>query len=249
MFSIKVNNLSHQYNSLHVLEDIFFNVIKGQFVSIVGPSGCGKTTLLKILGGLIKPSIGLIRIDEGDLNIAIKKRKLGFVFQDPVMLPWRTVTGNITLPLEIIGQEDNIDEVQKLIKLVGLEGFDEYYPNALSGGMKQRLAIARVLVYHPEILLMDEPFGALDEITRGYLNLELLRIWQKTHKTIIFVTHSIPEAVFLSEKVIVLSNRPAKIICEKAIDLPYPREENLKQSIKYIKEVTWLQNQLKKSLK
>jgi NitT/TauT family transport system ATP-binding protein len=247
MSFIDVQNIKHSFNSLNVLNDISLKIKEGEFVSVIGPSGCGKTTLLKILGGLLPPSHGNITIKDSSLDVAIKRRDFGFVFQNPVLLPWRTVLQNIELPLEIIGDQTPFAESEKLLELLGLKGFGKYYPKALSGGMKQRVAIARALVFNPDILLMDEPFGALDELTRERLNLELLKIWEQTHKTIIFITHSISEAVFLSNRVIVLSERPAKIDEIKEIDLPFPRTIAVKQSKEYFQYITWLRNKLKKS--
>lgn len=244
---IDINHVKHLYNSLDVLSDISFQIKKGEFISIIGPSGCGKTTLLKIIGGLISPFGGNIAIENKSLNIAIKRRAFGFVFQNPVLLPWRTVLQNIELPLEIIGGQNPFKKSEELLNLLGLENFGNYYPKALSGGMKQRVAIARALVFNPDILLMDEPFGALDELTRERLNLELLKIWEQTHKTIIFITHSLSEAVFLSDKIIVLSKRPTKIVDIKNIDLPFPREITIKESKEYLKYILWLRNCLKKS--
>jgi len=245
---VNVRKIIKYYGKLHVLDKISFNVEEGKFVSIIGPSGCGKTTLLKILGSLIKPTKGEVKVRNNDIKIALGKREFGFVFQNPVLLPWRTVLQNVQLPLEILGKKDSQKIPKKLLKVVGLEGFENFYPNELSGGMQQRVAIARALTFEPSILLMDEPFGALDEITRNHMNLELLRMWEEektTISSIIFVTHSVPEAVFLSDKVIVLSKRPAKI--EKIVDinLPRPRKIEMKYSKKYIKLIEWLRKILK----
>lgn len=245
MSFIDVRNIKHSYNSLGVIKDISFQIKEGEFVSIIGPSGCGKTTLLKILGGLITPSHGEVKIKNSSLEIAVKRRDFGFVFQNPVLLPWRNVTQNIELPLEIIGDKPSFSEIRELIEKVGLKGFEKFYPRALSGGMKQRVAIARALVFNPDILLMDEPFGALDEMTREHLNLELLKIWQQTRKTIIFVTHSISEAVFLSNKVIVLSERPAGIKEIRDIKLPFPGTNSAKQTKEYLEEIIWLRGKLR----
>lgn len=247
MSFIDAKSVSHLYNSLRVLNDINLQVKEGEFISVVGPSGCGKTTLLKILGGLLAPTRGELVVKGNSIDVAVKRRDFGFVFQNPVLLPWRNVLQNIELPLEVIGDRTPFAESEKLIDLVGLEGFSEYYPSALSGGMKQRVAIARALVFNPDILLMDEPFGALDELIRERLNLELLRIWQETRKTIVFVTHSISEAVFLSSRVIMFSERPAKVIGVREIDLPLPRTSETRQSKEYFQHVTWLRNQLKES--
>lgn len=247
MSLIDTKSVSHFYNSLHVLDDISLQVKEGEFVSVVGPSGCGKTTLLKILGGLLPPTRGELGVKGNSIDVAVKRRDFGFVFQNPVLLAWRNVLQNIELPLEIIGDRTPFAESEKLIELVGLEDFGSYYPTALSGGMKQRVAIARALVFNPDILLMDEPFGALDELIRERLNLELLRIWQETRKTIVFVTHSISEAVFLSSRVIMLSERPAKVVGVREIDLPFPRTSETRQSKEYFQHITWLRNQLKES--
>lgn len=244
---IDAKNVSHFYNSLHALDDINLEVKEGEFVSVVGSSGCGKTTLLKILGGLLAPTSGELGVNGNSIDVAVKRRDFGFVFQNPVLLPWRNVLQNIELPLEVIGDKTPLAESEKMLELVGLEDFGNYYPNALSGGMKQRVAIARALVFNPDILLMDEPFGALDELIRERLNLKLLRVWQETRKTIVFVTHSISEAVFLSNRVIMLSERPAKVISAREIDLPFPRTSETWQTKEYFQHVTWLRKQLKES--
>lgn len=230
------------------MDKISFDIAVGEFVSIIGPSGCGKTTLLKLLCGLVQSENGAVKIRDIPVNLALERRDLGFVFQKPVLLPWRNVLENVKLPLEILGARDSQNLPRELLKIVGLKGFEKYYPEELSGGMQQRVAIARALAFKPAILLMDEPFGALDEITRDNLNLELLRIW-KEEKTaisaIIFVTHSIPEAVFLSDKILVLSRRPAKI--EKIVDvkLPRPRKIEMKNSKEYIELVECLRKMLR----
>lgn len=211
-----LNNIGKVYQSdkdrIEVLTDISFNIHKNEFISIIGPSGCGKTTLLRIIGGLIDPSSGEIIPAEGTTSDFFKKS--GFVFQDPTLLPWRTVKDNIALPLEVskkIPENEWDEKITTILNVVDLTGFEDYYPNQISGGMRQRVSIARALVQDPVILFMDEPFGALDEITRGRMNFELLKIQKMTGKTIIFVTHSIPEAVLLSDRVVVLSKNPAAI--------------------------------------
>lgn len=247
---LEVKKLTKNYNNLQVLNEVSFNINKGEFVSIIGPSGCGKTTLLKIISGLIKPTKGEVRFRDNSVNFNVKKGLFGFVFQNSVLLPWRNVIKNIELPLEILETKNkNKQKIsKKLLKIVGLEGFENYYPNQLSGGMQQRVAIARALTFEPPILLMDEPFGALDEITRNYMNLELLRIWQEEEtvtSTIIFVTHSISEAVFLSDKVIVLSERPSKIKKILTIDFPRPRKTEIKSSKEYFNLIECLRKTLK----
>jgi len=235
---IEVKKITKYYNNLHVLDEISFDIDKGDFVSIIGPSGCGKSTLLKIISGLIKPAKGDAIIKGNPAGIALKKREFGLVFQNPVLLPWRNALKNVELPLEILNYKSSRNSPRKLLKVVGLKGFEDFYPKELSGGMQQRIAIARALAFEPSILLMDEPFGALDEITRNHMNLELLRIWKEKKtitSTIIFITHSIPEAIFLSDKIIVLSHRPAKVEKIINVELPRPRKIEIKYSNEYIK--------------
>ena len=204
---------------IDVLDKISFNVEKGDFISIVGPSGCGKTTLLKIIAGLTKYTTGKI--------IMSNKFEVGYVFQDSTLLMWKNVIENVSLPLQIkkIDKQEALNKSKSILKMMDLEGFEEEYPNNLSGGMKHRVAIARSLVYDPDIILMDEPFGALDEPTRMRLNIELNNLWRKTKKTIIFVTHNISEAVFLSNKIIILSKRPAKI--KEIIDVNFSKNRKI----------------------
>lgn len=234
---IDAKNIVKYFDDLHVLDNISFNIEKNSFVSIVGPSGCGKTTLLRIIGGLINPTNGRIEIEEKSLRESLRQRKIGFCFQNPILLPWRNAQKNIELPGEIAKRSSASESSQKLLKLVKLQEFAKFLPSQLSGGMQQRVALARALFFEPPILLMDEPFGSLDEITRERMNLELLKIWsekQNAISTIVFVTHSIPEAVFLSDKVVVLSKRPAKIETIIDIDLPRPRENNIRYDNKFI---------------
>ncbi len=245
---IALRKIEKQFNSLHVLQNITFDVEEGEFVSVIGPSGCGKTTLLKIIGGLTKASKGSLTIKGGSVEIARRRREFGFVFQKPVLLPWRNVLDNTQLPLEILGRDKSIGISTNLLKLVGLEKFEKFYPNELSGGMQQRVAIARALSFEPSILLMDEPFGALDEVTRDRMNLELLNIWKKEKSTIssvVFVTHSVPESVFLSDKVVVLSDRPASVQQVINIDLPRPRKTEMKYSKRYLELIQCLRKALK----
>jgi NitT/TauT family transport system ATP-binding protein len=223
--AIELINISKQYGSLQVLKNISLNVKKGDFITILGPSGCGKTTLLNIIGGLVKPDSGEIKIFGESLK-SVMPDKIAFVFQDPALFPWRNVISNVEFPLEIKGlkKEERRNIAKKYIELVGLAGFESYYPNQLSGGMKQKVNIARALASGAEILLMDEPFGPLDEQTRFALGQELVKIWEKTDKTILFVTHSIAEAVILGNKVAVMSARPSTIIKIVNIDIPRPRD-------------------------
>jgi NitT/TauT family transport system ATP-binding protein len=232
-----VNNLSLTFpdrdQGLHVLKDISFLVDPEDFVCILGPSGSGKSTLLRVLAGLLTPTTGEV-IYQGR-GLAGPRREIGFVFQKANLMPWRTVRENITLPLELqhISKSVADQQAQELVNLVGLEGFEDSLPRDLSGGMEQRVAIARALVYDPRILLLDEPFGALDALTRERMGSELLRIWQARRKTVLMVTHAIPEAVFLADRVLVLSPRPGKIRLDMPVDLPRPREEGMRYSVEF----------------
>jgi len=246
--TISLKRINKYLNGLHVLRDVTFDVKKGEFVSIIGPSGCGKTTLLRIIAGLTDFSKGTLTVKNGLVEIARQRREFGFVFQKPVLLPWRNVLENIQLPLEISRGQSSAKISHDFLKLVDLEGFASFYPDELSGGMQQRVAIARALSFEPSILLMDEPFGSLDEITRDRLNLELLRIWQKEDSTIssiVFVTHSVPESVFMSDKVIVLSPRPGSVRHVMNIDLPRPRTVEMKYSAEYLELVRCVRKILK----
>lgn len=212
-----------QQGKLWALAGVSFRVAPGEFLCIVGPSGCGKTTLLRILGGLAKPTGGSVYL-EGE-PLTAPRRRIGFVFQKAALLPWRTVLENVTLPLEIQGVEaaEARRRAEELLELVRLAGFEGAYPHELSGGMEQRVAIARALVHDPAILLLDEPFGALDALTRERMNLELLRIWRAKRKTVVMVTHSIQEAIFLADRVLVMSPRPGRIEASFPVPLPRPR--------------------------
>jgi len=213
---------------LHVLSNITFSVASEEFVCILGPSGSGKSTLLRILGGLLSPTKGSVSFP--GMGLEHSRPAIGFVFQKANLMPWRTVLENITLPLELqhVKPDKAMQRAQNLIKLVGLEGFEDSLPRDLSGGMEQRVAIARALVYDPSILLLDEPFGALDALTRERMGYELLRIWQARRKTVIMVTHAISEAVFLADRVLVLSPRPGEIRLDLQVNLLRPREEEMK---------------------
>jgi NitT/TauT family transport system ATP-binding protein len=207
------------------LADIDLSVRRGEFVSFIGPSGCGKTTLLRVIADLERQTAGEIRVNGVTPEAARQARAYGYVFQAPALYPWRSVVRNVTLPLEIMGLDaaERAARAKKYLDMVGLDGFERKFPWQLSGGMQQRVSIARALSFEPDLLLMDEPFGALDEITRDHLNEQLLRLWEKTNKTVIFVTHSIAEAVFLSTRVIVMSPRPGRIIETIDCDLPAGR--------------------------
>lgn len=214
---------THDGGKVHALGPISVTVPQGGFMTIVGPSGCGKSTLLKLLSGLIPRTSGSIKVNGEEVHEP--HRDIGMVFQSPVLLPWKTALDNVLLPARVLGLDMAASRVRalELLDMVGLADFAGRYPSELSGGMQQRVAIARSLIHDPSILMMDEPFGALDAMTREVMNLELLRIWRKAGKTIIFVTHSIPEAIFLGTHVMVLSNRPGRIADLVSVDLPAER--------------------------
>ena len=222
------------------LEGIDLTIGRGEFVSLIGPSGCGKSTLLRLIGDLVAPTHGEVIVNGKPAERARRDRDYGMVFQAPVLFEWRTVEDNVKLPLEIMGRSaaDRTARAREMLDLVELGEFAKHYPYQLSGGMQQRVAIARALSFEPAILLMDEPFGALDEMTRERMNSEVLRIWERTGTTIVFVTHSIPEAVFLSSRVVVMSARPGRITDVVTIDLPRPRGEETRESPRYFELVT-----------
>jgi len=229
------------------LEAIDLEIGQGEFVSLIGPSGCGKSTLLRIVGDLISPSTGTVMVNGKTAEQARRDRDYGMVFQAPVLFDWRTVEDNVKLPLEILGQsaEARTARAREMLELVELGEFLNHHPYQLSGGMQQRVAIARALAFQPSILLMDEPFGALDEMTRERMNGEVLRIWERTGTTILFVTHSIPEAVFLSSRVVVMSARPGRITKVIDIDLPRPRNEDTRETRRYFELVTAVREALR----
>jgi NitT/TauT family transport system ATP-binding protein len=222
------------------LEGIDLTIGRGEFVALIGPSGCGKSTLLRLIGDLVAPTHGEVIVNGKPADRARRDRDYGMVFQAPVLFEWRTVEDNVKLPLEIMGRsaDDRAARAREMLELVELGEFAKHYPYQLSGGMQQRVAIARALSFEPAILLMDEPFGALDEMTRERMNSEVLRIWERTGTTIVFVTHSIPEAVFLSSRVVVMSARPGRITDVVTIDLPRPRGEETRESPRYFELVT-----------
>lgn len=236
---IAIENVDKVYNpdsreSVEALRNINLTVEDNEFVSLIGPSGCGKTTLLKCIGDILTPTGGAIYINEDSPESARKSNRIAFFFQEDVLLPWRTVMENVLLPLQIqnedIKSEDVREQAQEVINTVGLGGFEKHKPAELSGGMRERVALARGWVYNPDIFLMDEPFSALDELTRREMNGELLRIHAEIKKTTVFVTHHIPEAVWLSDRVVVLSPRPGEIHDIIDIDLPRPRDDVTRQT-------------------
>lgn len=238
---ISAKNLSLTFETndgpVHALRDVTLDINKGDFVSFIGPSGCGKTTFLRVMADLEKPTAGEITVNGVSPEEARKARAYGYVFQHAGLYPWRTIDGNIRLPLEIMGasRAEQDAAVQEVLELVHLDGFEKKFPWQLSGGMQQRASIARALAFHADILLMDEPFGALDEIVRDHLNEQLLELWARTNKTIGFVTHSIPEAVYLSTKIVVMSPRPGRITDVIESTLPKERPLDIRDSEEFIK--------------
>ncbi|MEC9197804.1 MAG: ABC transporter ATP-binding protein [Pseudomonadota bacterium] len=234
----KALNLTFQSNDgpIQALRDVNLNIEKGDFVSFIGPSGCGKTTFLRCIAGLEHPTSGTLTVNGMTPDEARKARAYGYVFQAAGLYPWRTIGGNIRLPLEIMGfsKSDQAERVRKTLDLVDLTGFEKKFPWQLSGGMQQRASIARALAFDADILLMDEPFGALDEIVRDKLNEALLKLWARTEKTIGFVTHSIPEAVYLSTKIVVMSPRPGRITDVIESTLPRERPLDIRDSAEFI---------------
>jgi NitT/TauT family transport system ATP-binding protein len=217
-------------NGVVALERLSLKVSSREFVSLLGPSGCGKSTALRIIAGLSEPTSGRVEWPGAEAAAG----RIGFVFQEPTLMPWTTVAANVRLPLKLSGLEPNAQaRVDAALAGVGLSGFAASYPRELSGGMKMRASIARALVTEPKLLLMDEPFAALDEITRFRLNNDLLALWQSLDKTVIFVTHSVFESVYLSQRIIVMTRRPGRVFAELAIDAPYPREESFRTSAEY----------------
>lgn len=217
-------------NGVVAVEGLDLDILDGEFVTLLGPSGCGKSTALRMLAGLVPPSRGAIEWRDqrapGDLS---------FVFQEPTLMPWTSIAGNVRLPLMLLGRDkaDSAPHVQQALDRIGLGGFARAYPRELSGGMKMRASIARALVTDPKLLLMDEPFAALDEITRFKLNNELLALWRELRKTVVFVTHSVFESVYLSQRIVVMTPRPGRIFKEILIDAPYPRDESFRTSAEY----------------
>lgn len=231
---------------VHALADVSLDIAAHEFISLIGPSGCGKSTLLMTISGLVRLTEGSVIIDGHDVQRPYTD--LGFVFQQDLLMEWRSVLRNVTIQGEIRGldQADSRRRALDLLAMLGLEGFEDKYPYELSGGMRQRVAIGRALLHDPPLLLMDEPFGALDAMTREEMNVELLHVWDEQHKTVVFVTHSIPEAIFLSDRVIVLSARPGRVIDDLTIAMPRPRPLDIKETPQFGKLVQHIRGLLYK---
>ncbi len=248
MSVVAIQKLTKQFAQGNVvaLQDIDLAIEPGEFVSLIGPSGCGKSTLLRIIGDLIQPTSGTVMVNGKPAPRARADHDYGIVFQDSVLFDWRTVSKNVALPLELLGWDRarRKARVDEMLGLVELHGFGDHQPWQLSGGMQMRVAIARALAFEPPLLLMDEPFGALDEMTRERLNMELLRIWEASKSTVVFVTHSIAEAVFLSTRAVVMSARPGRIADIVEIDLPYPRGAATREEPRYFELVTQVREAL-----
>ncbi len=247
-FAVRVDGLDVTFGegetAVTALRDVNVDIPEGALVTMLGPSGCGKSTLLRAIADLVPASRGGIEVHGRTPEEARKARDFAFVFQDATLLPWRSAIDNVRLPLEVGNPGPAHADPMELLELVGLKGREKALPGELSGGMRQRVAIARALVTRPRILLMDEPFGALDEITRDKLNEELLRIWNETGTTILFVTHSIPEAVFLGQKVLLLAAHPGRVKEYMPVDLPYPRQLPVRDTVEFIKITAHLRKML-----
>jgi NitT/TauT family transport system ATP-binding protein len=247
---VSIQNVTKTFphGNVTALQDIELELEPGEFVSLIGPSGCGKSTLLRVIGDLIQPTSGTVTVNGKPARQARVDRDYGIVFQDSVLFDWRTVAKNIALPLEMLGwsKERRKERVEEMMDLVELKNFGDHHPWQLSGGMQQRASIARALAFEPALLLMDEPFGALDEMTRERLNLELLSIWERLRSTVVFVTHSISEAVFLSTRVVVMSPRPGRIAGLVEIDLPSPRGVETREDPRFFELVTAVRELLRK---
>ncbi len=245
---VRIKDLRKTYQTrrddIEAIREVQMEVAEGEFVSILGPSGCGKSTLLMIVGGLLPLTSGTVEV--ANEVVAGPRRDTGVVFQAPVLMPWRTIFKNVMFPIESLGlsPSDYKTHAEELLEMTGLSGFAENVPSELSGGMQQRVAICRALIHNPNLLLMDEPFSALDAMTRDTMNQELLRIWEEFHKTVLFVTHSIREAVFLSDRIFVMSPRPAIISEIVTIDLPRPRELSIEETPEFNEYVAHLRQSI-----
>ena len=248
--AISIRNVSKTFNVgnklVPALEDVSLEIPQGAFVSLLGPSGCGKSTLLRIIGDLLEPEQGEVEIFGKTARQSRNDRDYGMVFQQPGLMDWRTIQKNVELPLQVAGVRNSSrsQTAADLLKLVRLDGFEEHRPRQLSGGMQQRAAIARALSFQPKILLMDEPLGALDEMNREHMQRELLRIWRETNTTIVFVTHSVSEASFLSTEVVVMSPRPGRIAERISIDLPFPRTDDTRSTPEFYEVETRVRESL-----
>ena len=242
MTVVEIKGLTKTFpkGNVTALQGIDLQIEPGEFVSLIGPSGCGKSTLLRLIGYLTEPSTGTVEVNGKSAHQARLDHDYGMVFQDSVLFDWRNVAKNVGLPLEMLGWDRarRKERVEEMLRLVELQGFGDHYPWQLSGGMQMRVAIARALSFEPALLLMDEPFGALDEMTRERLNIELLDLWRRLESTIVFVTHSISEAVFLSTRVVVMSPRPGRVAGVVAIDLPQPRSADTREDPRFFEHVT-----------
>jgi len=246
MSVVELTGVSRRFGETVALQGIDLEIAEREFVSLIGPSGCGKSTLLRVVGDLIQPTEGTVVVNKKPARQARIDRDYGIVFQDPVLYDWRTVAKNVALPLEMAKwpRQKRAELVREMLELVELSGFADHRPWQLSGGMQQRVSIARALSFDPALLLMDEPFGALDEMTRERLNMELLQIWEASGSTVVFVTHSIAEAVFLSTRVVVMSPRPGRISNVIPIDLPQPRTATTREEPRFFELVTQVREAL-----
>jgi len=249
--AVSIRNVSKTFGKggTTALSEIDLEVQPGEFISLIGPSGCGKSTLLRVIGDLIEPTSGEALVGGKTAHQARLDRDYGMVFQEATLMDWRTIRKNVALPLEMMGwdRQRRDERVRELLQLVELTGFEEHHPWQLSGGMQQRVAIARALSFSPSLILMDEPFGALDEMTRDRMNIELLRIWEATRATVVFVTHSIAEAVFLSSRIVVMSARPGRVRKVVDVDLSYPRTNDTREEPRFFEFATEVRELLRES--
>ncbi len=245
---VELANVTMQFKTSHgtltAIEDVSFNVADGEFISLIGPSGCGKSTILRLISDIYQPIKGTLSVAGLSASEARKRNLITMMFQEPILLPWLSIINNVKMPLELVHQKEHLDPME-VLGIVGLKGREHDYPYQLSGGMQQRAALARSLVTNPRVLLMDEPFAAIDELTRDRMGQWLLSIWEQTRKTVIFVTHSIPEALFLSDRVIVLDANPGKVRANVAVDLPRPRTEEIRQDLQYFELLGTLRSHLR----
>jgi NitT/TauT family transport system ATP-binding protein len=236
-----------QRGQVEAVSNISLEIGEGEFVALLGPTGCGKSTLLRVIGDLRSPTDGRVEVRSQPASVARHHNQFGFVFQEPALLPWRSALGNVQLPLEVVGypREKVKERCLQLLAKVGLQGFADSLPHELSGGMKQRVAIVRALAWDPSILLMDEPFSALDELTRNQLQEDLLQLWAEAQKTIVFVTHNISEAVYLADRIVVMSARPGRLNCIIEVDLPRPRAPEMRRCHEFLDYVAQAQEGLR----